>query len=320
MHGSFWQPLLADLARDRRQWQQWTDDLAALGVRRLVIQHVALEPYEVLVSRARSSQRAGDATARADPADSAAPGGTALARVLEAAAEREIAVWLGLSVDPEYFRHVGQADDGAVRQYLRQRLTRTLSLAHALGEAARHRAVRGWYIGDEIDDLNWTRPERAELLARWLAEVTAALTLVQPAASIAVSGFVNAASTSPRALAAQWRRWFAAAPRLDEVLFQDGVGAAKVPLADSERYLGAVAEAAAAARRRFTPVVELFEAVPAAAVGTFRSAAAPRVLAQIGVADRVAGDWVAFSAPEYLLADNPPAQALRRALAAGMPG
>jgi len=303
--GSFWQPLLADLERPLAQWRTWVAELARLGVRRLVIQHVALEPHEVLVPR--------DAGAGAGAPHAA--GLQVLAQVLGAAQRHGIEVWLGLSVDPAYHQRVSEPSEAALQTYLHQRRDRTLALADALRPVLQRWPVRGWYIGDEIDDLHWVAPARARRLGHWLAETSAGLKQVAPRLAVAISGFVNAQHTSPAALAAQWRRWFEAAPLLDEVLFQDGVGAGKVALADAASYLQAVAEVAAAARRRCTPVVELFEADEAAAPGpAFRSAPPARVQAQIRVAQAVATDWVAFSAPEYLLADRAEARALRAAL------
>lgn len=302
LRGTFWQPVLADLERDASQWRQWADTLAQLGLRRLIIQHVALEPYDVLVPRTATAREAVDRA------------GLALQEVLDLAHARGIRVWLGLSVDPTYFDHVSSSSDAQVRHYLGQRLARTLALAHALRPALAHAAVRGWYVGDEIDDLNWARPVRTALLQSWLLEVTEGLARIAPHMPIAISGFVNAELTPPAALVVQWRRWFEAAPRLDELLFQDGVGAGKVPLADSERYLTAIAEVAASWGRRFTPVVELFEPVPGQPPGTFRSADARRVHEQLNIVRRVATDWVTFSVPDYVMGDVEPARALRRGL------
>jgi hypothetical protein len=308
--GSFWQPLLTDLTRDAAAWRRWVTDLAASGVHRLVIQHVALEPYDVLVPR--------DSSLRA-PSE-VDPGGFALAQILDAAHDRAVQVWLGLSYDPAYFQRVAADSAAPVEPYLRQRLDRVAVLARALATAARHPAVRGWYLPDEIDDLSWARPERESLLADWMARATRLLQREAPAAQIAISGFVDAARTAPLALAAQWQRRFASVPLLDEVLFQDGVGAGTVALSDSGRYLEAMTAAASMAGRRCTPVVELFEPAGVAAAGrapAFRSAAFERVREQIRVACRFAPDWVAFSVPEYLQAATPEARALRAALAAG---
>ena len=298
---TFWQPLLADRDRGAAHWLSWMAALRRLGVTRLIVQHSALEPYDVLLPGAA-------------PDDA---GRRLLADLLAAARRHGVQVWMGLSYDPAHFEAVAADDPSRVQAYLQMRLQRMRRVVALLSPSMRHPSVRGWYLSDEIDDLSWASVSRGELLRSWLAEATAQLRAAAPNARIAVSGFVNARQTTPADLAQQWQRWFEAAPALDELLFQDGVGAGKVPLDQSAAYLAAVAEVARRARRRFTPVVELFEAADAAATGNgWRAAPFERVARQIAIARSTARSWAAFSVPEYAGPETPGSRALRDGLGA----
>jgi Domain of unknown function (DUF4434) len=295
LHGTFYQPLLAHQDRSDVQWRAWMAELAALGLRRLVLQHVALEPYDVLVP--------------APGAWRSSPGGAALARILDAALAHGIRVWLGLSYDPMYWNEIEAADTDAVAAYLAKRGQRLRVLAQALKPATSHAGAAGWYISDEIDDLNWVQPERAALLARWLGETTQMLRQTAPALQIAVSGFVHAPATTPRALADQWRQWLAGAPQLDEVLLQDGIGAAKTSLSTWPACLDAVCKVARERNRRCVPVVELFAAATPGAV--LNAAPASRVARQMQIAQSAGSEVLAFSVPDFVTTEQPEAQRLR---------
>lgn len=295
LHGTFYQPLLVHQERSDEQWRGWMADMAALGVQRLVLQHAALEPYDVLVPGPGDWRRS--------------PGGAALARILDAALLHGVKVWIGLSYDPRFWAEVAAEEPERVGAYLGQRSLRLRTLADALKPATGHPSAAGWYVSDEIDDLSWVLPERAELLARWLAEVTRHLHQTAPRSRIAISGFVHAATTPAGVLAGQWRRWLNAAPLLDEVLLQDGIGAQKTTLSRWPAYLEAVTAVARELGRRCVPVVELF-APGSTESGAWVPAPVARVARQMQVAQAASAEVIAFSVPEFVTTEHRDARQL----------
>jgi hypothetical protein len=119
-----------------------------------------------------------------------------------------------------------------------------------------------------------------------------------PEARVAISGFANA-RTDPQTLAMIWKALLSEAP-IDEVLFQDGVGAQKLSLADLEIYLPVLQQAVASQGRDFRVVVELFRQVSAR---PFRARPAPwtELERQLSLAAQYStSGLMAFSVPEYL--------------------
>ncbi|MFW6127525.1 MAG: DUF4434 domain-containing protein [Thermodesulfobacteriota bacterium] len=115
---------------------------------------------------------------------------------------------------------------------------------------------------------------------------------------LAVSGFANA-RTDPQTLGKIWKALLSEAP-IDEVLFQDGVGAQKLSLADLSIYLPVLQQAVASQGREFRVVVELFRQVSA---GPFKAQPAPwtEPERQLSVAAPYStSGLMAFSIPKYL--------------------
>jgi hypothetical protein len=127
----------------------------------------------------------------------------------------------------------------------------------------------------------------------------AELSRISPNSRLALSGFSNA-NMEPDVLAAMWSG-IAAGANLNRMLFQDGVGAGKLDVADVPPYLEALARAMATMHREFAVVVELFRQT--STVAPFAAVPAPleRVLQQLNAA-RAYSDLpiVGFSVPDYL--------------------
>lgn len=113
--------------------------------------------------------------------------------------------------------------------------------------------------------------------------------------------------------------WFDAAPRLTELLMQDGVGTLSNTVAQAQALQTACDGVATSRQRQCTPVVEFFE--PDGQMCTspnFRTAALPRIQQQMTAAHAAQRDVVAFSVPEYAIhaCDTTRAKALREWLQA----
>lgn len=304
--GSFYQPWRENLCDGPEAWGPWMADLRATGVSRLIVQWVSWEHDWLFVSRPCTTDTANDDRLR---------------QLLDAAAQHGISVWLGLD-GSSYWWKATQAcnSDVEVSGYLSWRAAVLAELAEALLPVTGHAAFGGWYLSDEIDDINWIGSFRAEALGAFLQSITASLKTWTPQKRIAISYFANGSRTNAEQCEVQWRRWFNAAPLLDEVLFQDGIGAGHNTLAQWPALLAAVSRAAATAtpKRRCTPVVELFEPrqPKEADEPLFHPAPASRVEAQMALAKKNHQETVAFSVPDYVTRPHPKYTAQAEALRA----
>jgi hypothetical protein len=222
--------------------------------------------------------------------------------ILRLAEESRMTVLVGLAHDPAFWDRIAR-EPALVEAYLRRLRSRSLSvareLAPRLGGSA---AFGGWYLSEEIDDLNWLEPRRRAILAAHLKEQALALRELAPARTIAVSGY-SRANCDPTALAGLWKDLLADSP-LDLVLFQDGIGALNLDLDHLPFYLEALKGAVRDQGKELAVVVEVFRQTggPPLDEGTFRAEAAPldRVRRQLTAAGlHVAGRY-AFSVPDYM--------------------
>jgi hypothetical protein len=172
---------------------------------------------------------------------------------------------------------------------------RTLPLIVELAPYSRRPGFDGFYIPQEFDDVNWSRRDARAAGGDYLRGIARALRRQVPGARISVSAFANGKMPPPE-YARLWRGVVRHA-RLDEVLFQDGVGVGKLTIEQAAAYLRALraelGERSGAVVETFTQVrEEPFEARPAEASRIRRqleSAAACGFPAP-----------VAFSVPEYM--------------------
>jgi hypothetical protein len=332
---SFFQPVYADWpTRLDGSWATWMARLRRCGVRRLIVQNLAhlsmaggvaadAPVHDILLGSAQSTLYG-------------LLGGWADAdALLEAAHARQIQVDVGLSlfVPQPLCGADGQPGPvpGCSWAWLSQDATAE-QLAPWLARAAEadqriaaawhqrygtrqgaHAAWRGWYLANEIDDRSW---RQAGCRPLWLAhlqdriEQLRRLDLAQPR-PVAVSGFANV-DTPLNTVAQQWHDWLADL-RVDEVLFQDTIGAKQQPTQRVAALYARVSAVAAAHGRCFTPVVELFRdegarsaRVAEAEEGLALAAAA----ASRGAQDEPPG-WVCFDVPNNVIGQRPGAEDLR---------
>jgi len=285
LSGTFLQPLNETRAWSREQWLGQFEQLRQLRLSRLIIQWVESDGTKFYESE----------TALSPPV---------LQTILDLAAQTNIQVMVGLLHDSAYWQAVGR-DAGQVREYFATRESRTVSVINAvLPIVSAHRSFGGWFMTEEIDDINWQEPARAGVLQSYLHRVTGYLRLVTPEAAIAISGFANS-NSSPARLRSFWQDLLSAVPAIGIVMFQDGIGAHKLTLDRLPAYFASLRAATRYTERRLWSVVELFEQTAGTPLdaGPFAAVAAPfpRVIEQIQLGAGYATELIAFSAFDYML-------------------
>jgi hypothetical protein len=208
-----------------------------------------------------------------------------LERTLALAADGGMRVWVGLAQESTWWRDVGGGPAAAV-----ETLRRVGRMCGELGRELEglcrtQRSFRGWYLPFELEDVNWTG-EAAPALVEELERLRGEL------GKMAVSGFTNRVM-GPAGLAQWWKR--VARAGLEQVFFQDGVGAGKMPLELWPAYLKALDQALG---KKLRVVVELFEVVEGEGL---RAAPMERIARQVEVGRRLSrGKLGSFSMVEYM--------------------
>jgi hypothetical protein len=292
--GSFLQPLAHHAGWSQADWDVLMEDLAAVGVRNLYLQWTKLDDFTVF------GEDSGDAVESA-----------LLDRVLRASAAHRVNVWLGLLYSPAYWERVQRGPD-QLAVYLQRHRVAVRELAGELQDrVGGHPAVAGWYVTEEVDDVNWWARDKRQLFRDHLRMLTAELRAIAPGRPVAISGFTSV-TLDPSAYAELWRG-LVAASRVDLVLFQDGGGVGSLQPAESDLYLRALAPAVRSAGARFGVIVELFTQHAGPPLDDAPFAAGPgeldRIREQIAVAADDADRLVGFSFPEYMSAGGGPAAA-----------
>lgn len=215
-------------------------------------------------------------------------------------------VRLGLADNPTFWAEIAASRPGdQVERALQRMRSRSLETAsELLAIINSHPSFDGWFITEEIDDINWMQPERRTILRSHLSSLSTALGRLRPSTSIAISGFSNA-NCDPAALERFWSE-ILDGTGIDRVFFQDGIGARKLDLDYAPMYFAAMKRAITSRGLDLAIVIELFEQVagPPVSSAPFRAVAAPidRVRRQLSLAGEFSTTGiVAFSAPDYMV-------------------
>lgn len=284
LQGAYIQLLDRHSRWNESEWRQLFENLVELQISYIVVQWSAFD------------RRPFYRTA-AEPLQAVSP----LESIMGMADASGMRVLVGLSHDPAYWSRILRADK---RAYLAERLqTNRLVAAELRGIVRAHASFSGWYISEEIDDLNWAEPADRILLFRYLEGLSTYLQTLTPEAHIGLSGFANR-RTEPKTLGNFWVGLLAWTPAIDQVYFQDGIGVDKLTLAELPYYYSAMRGATAAAKRELVPVVESFRQSggPPLSKGEFKAepTTLQRLFDQIAIANRYAERHVTFGVPEYL--------------------
>lgn len=298
LDGLFLQPLDLHRRWTASDWTGFFEELAAMRVGTLVLQWTELDHFTVFDG---------------DPSDALSEGLIDL--LLDAAEGQGIAVRLGLVQDPAYWERI-QRDAEQVEVYLRRHRLANRALAERLvARIGDRRAFDGWYITEEIDEVNWQDQAKRALLHQHLVALAGDLRALAPGRSIAISGFTGA-RLDPAALGAFWREVLEGTG-IDLLMLQDGFGVQPMLPSDLALYLDALRRAAGASGAALASIPELFTQTGGTPIdeGPFAAAPAPieRIEAQLEAAMGLAVARIGFSA-EYITSagGRPSALALQR--------
>lgn len=268
----------------REKWRTLFDDFRQLGLEHIVVQWVAYDDLVFFDSSAYS-------TVTHPP----------LETILQLADESDMRVLVGLAHDSQFWQKIDRRPN-LVEVYFGRRIAAARALLAELApRVQQHAAFEGWYIADEIDDVNWQTDERRQILVAYLRNLTDHLHRITPQRPVALSGFSNA-KMSPASFAGLWDDLLGAAA-IDMLLFQDGIGAQKLTLSELRIYLNALQPVIRSKQRQLRVVVELFQQDTAPINDVpFRAFPAPleRIRHQLALAAEYTAYPIAFSVPDYM--------------------
>jgi hypothetical protein len=265
----------------KAEWAVFFDTLRKLGMSEILIQWSLYD----------------DVSFSTSPDPKTTPN-SAIATILELADSARIQVYVGLAYDSKFWQKINRAPE-LVRVYLKRLYLRSESLGRSLEPLVRsHPSFKGWFIPEEIDDVNWRGAEVRKILFIHLRDTARLLKSLTPGARVAVSGFFGG-RMDLQAFEDFWKGLLGEAP-VDRVLFQDGIGTRALDWNDLPLYFEAGRRACEARSVNFQVVVELFDQISASPFQA-RPASWDRVKRQIELASRFAPDgMIGFSVLEYL--------------------
>ena len=222
--------------------------------------------------------------------------------ILKLADEYKIDVFIGLAYDTQYWTKIS-GDPKALEAYFKHLHERSFRVASELSLLAmKHPSFQGWYIVEEIDDINWRNAEARQVLFKYLEKLSKRLHAITPDKQVALSGFSNGA-LSPADFQSFWRALLVSA-NIDVVLFQDGIGVNKLQMDNLPRYFEAINKAASEAGAELQAIIETFTQVAGTPIDAqpFRAIPAPleRIIWQLSIAAQYSEKNIAFSVPEYM--------------------
>ncbi|WP_028453721.1 DUF4434 domain-containing protein [Chitinilyticum aquatile] len=177
----------------------------------------------------------------------------------------------GLYADPAYFRMIAQ-DDCALSGYLASLRRLNLEEAENMHRQQSGQLLAGWYLPEEIDDLNWRTPQRQAMLADHLQRSVRQLQRLTPGRPVYASAFFGGHG-KPQDFA----RMLAQLHRQSGIiwLIQDGQGVARTPRPDTRLYLHAISTTLPA--KSWLGVVEVFNEQPGATGSRFCPASSAEI-------------------------------------------
>ena len=285
LQGTFIQLLNENGGWDKATWNALFESFHKLQLQHLVIQWTVYDQTAFYASHRFNTVPA-----------------TPLETILALADRAGMQVMIGLSHDPNYWTRIEKKDK---RSYLvEERLSRNIAVAaELLPQVSMHKSFAGWYISEEIDDINWQKPEDRDTLFSYLKQLSTFLRTSRPDVKIGLSGFAGT-RTPPSEVQQLWEQLLRRAGAIDIVYFQDGIGVGKLDLNTLGSYYRAIETATNTTGRKLVPVIEAFEQISDPQMSNGKFVAAPssidRLTRQIGIAQQYAGRWITFVVPEYL--------------------
>ncbi len=226
-----------------------------------------------------------------------------LETILKLAEQFDIKINIGLVYDYEYWNQITK-NSHQVKTYLDELLSRSIFAAEQITPIAiNYKSFNGWYITEEVDDINWRLVDKRELLFSYLGQLSSALEKLTPGYQIAISGFCNG-QIEIAEFNEFWNQLFKRT-RIDLALFQDGIGTNKLTFSKLPDYLAAFKQSAIDNQREIGVIVEIFRQIDGYPINKKPFQAVPadlfRINRQRQLASRFSQNIIAFSIPTYMM-------------------
>ncbi|SFM12665.1 DUF4434 domain-containing protein [Nitrosomonas communis] len=225
-----------------------------------------------------------------------------LETILKFAEQLDIKINIGLVYDDKYWNQITK-NPHRVKVYLDGLLNRSILAAEQIAPIAKkYKSFNGWYITEEVDDINWRHGKR-KLLFAYLGQLSSALEKLTPGYQIAISGFCNG-QIKMAEFKKFWDQLFERT-RINLALFQDGIGVNKLTLSELPDYLAAFKQSAIDNQREIGVIVEIFRQTDGHPINENSFQAVPADLSRINqqrqLASKFTQNIIAFSIPSYMM-------------------
>ena len=166
LRGTFVQLTRSNAEWDDARWDQLFARFRELGLSEIVIQWSALDDLAFYPSATLASSTRSPVTT-----------------ILRLADRADMTVRVGLAHDSLFWTRI-ERDPALVDVYLRRLQIRSQGIARELAQETRsHPSFSGWYLPEEIDDVNWTTPRARDLLIHHVRHLTESLHALSPSAT-----------------------------------------------------------------------------------------------------------------------------------------
>lgn len=139
----------------------------------------------------------------------------------------QIKIVFGLYHDPEYFKRISQ-DNLNLPRYLNSLKKKSLNIARQIiSKYDDENIIAGFYIPQEIDDLNWQTNDKVKALSLYISSINLELNKISKNQPLYISGFYNQ-HTAIKKYVSMWNEIIQNNKSI-KVLIQNGVGANDIP-------------------------------------------------------------------------------------------
>ncbi|MFN3402463.1 MAG: DUF4434 domain-containing protein [Cytophagaceae bacterium] len=216
---------------------------------------------------------------------------SAMNRMFPAALNKGIDIYIGLYFD-ETWNHSAKDQSATYTNILNKHKQVIDELTPIFGSHAR---FKGWYIPQEINDLEWQSTTNRNLLANWLRDVAAYAKSKTPTKEVVIAPFFGPHRPADD-LQAWWDYVLGVATGIDLVIPQDGVGTTTKDVdVDIPHYFNAIKNACTARGRRFGATIETFQQTSGWPINNGNFAAVPATMDRLKTQLWEAGRFVSTS-------------------------